>query len=74
MYTLTMTIVLLCCPVFPLSLSPPHGVQYYVKDSFGLQTLDKAGKVKVFQVAGVEHTHWHGNKTVFDTCIEPYLT
>lgn len=47
---------------------------YYVKDSFGLQTLDKAGKVKVFQVAGVEHTHWHGNKTVFDTCIEPYLT
>jgi hypothetical protein len=47
--------------------------QYYASDAFGLQTLDKAGKIHVHVVAGVEHVDWHGNKDVFNNCIEPYL-
>lgn len=46
---------------------------YYTSDAFGLQTLDKAGKIHIHEVPGVEHVDWHGNKDVFTNCIEPYL-
>ena len=47
--------------------------QYYTSDAFGLQTLDKAGKIFVHEVPGVEHVDWHGNKDVFNNFIKPYL-
>jgi len=49
-------------------------VQFYINDNFGLKTLDETGRIHVYEIAGVQHTHWHGNKTVFDCCIEPWLT
>lgn len=54
-------------------VSTPTHMQYYTNDAFGLQTLDKAGKIHIHEISGVEHVHWHGNKTVFDCCIKPYL-
>ena len=48
-------------------------LQFYIDDAFGLKTLDEEGKVHIFAVPGVEHVHWHGNKTVFDKYIEPWL-
>ena len=47
--------------------------QFYTSDTFGLKTLDGQGRVHVYEVPGVQHVHWHGNKTVFDNCIEPWL-
>jgi palmitoyl-protein thioesterase len=46
---------------------------FYISDSFGLKTLDTEGRVHVYEVPGVQHLHWHGNKTVFDNYIEPWL-
>lgn len=45
----------------------------YKEDYFGLKTLDQRGSLQTCVVSGVEHTHWHGNQTVFDKCIEPWL-
>ena len=56
-----------------VSLSLICPTQYYINDTFGLQTLDKAGKIHVHEVSGVEHVDWHGNKDVFNDCIKPYL-
>ncbi|XP_077986850.1 lysosomal thioesterase PPT2-A-like [Glandiceps talaboti] len=46
----------------------------YQQDSFGLRTLDKRGAIKMYTVAGVEHTNWHKNETVFKDCVLPWLT
>ncbi|KAG0727573.1 Lysosomal thioesterase PPT2-B [Chionoecetes opilio] len=46
---------------------------FYQKDLFGLRTLDAAGKVKVYEVPGVYHTHWHHNMSVIKNCILPWL-
>eukprot|EP00118_Oscarella_pearsei_P026945 m.310590 g.310590 ORF g.310590 m.310590 type:complete len:288 (+) comp52889_c0_seq1:89-952(+) len=48
--------------------------QAYVENWFGLKTLKERGDFHAYAIAGVQHTHWHGNKTVFDCCIEPWLT
>nr|CAD7568058.1 unnamed protein product [Timema californicum] len=45
----------------------------YLDDSFGLQTLDKQGRLKVFEITGVAHLDWHKNVTVIDKYIVPYL-
>jgi palmitoyl-protein thioesterase len=47
--------------------------QFYISDAFGLKTLDEEGRIHVYNISGVEHTHWHTNKTVFDLYIEPWL-
>lgn len=46
---------------------------FYKKDLFGLRTLDKAGKVKIYEVPGVYHTDWHHNVSVIKNCILPWL-
>lgn len=48
--------------------------QIYDKDNFGLRTLDLNGGVHTYTFTGIEHTHWHGAKEVFDKAIEPWLT
>lgn len=46
---------------------------FYMFDSFGLRSLDKAGKIKVYEVPGVHHTVWHHNVSVIENCILPWL-
>ncbi|XP_050726816.1 lysosomal thioesterase PPT2-A-like [Eriocheir sinensis] len=46
---------------------------FYKQDLFGLHTLDKAGKVKIYEVPGVYHTEWHHNVSVIKNCILPWL-
>ncbi|XP_071802157.1 lysosomal thioesterase PPT2-A-like isoform X1 [Asterias amurensis] len=48
--------------------------EIYKYDSFGLRTLDKRNALKTYNVSGVMHTNWHRNQTVFDSCIEPWLS
>ncbi|XP_048777988.2 lysosomal thioesterase PPT2-A-like isoform X1 [Ostrea edulis] len=47
--------------------------RYFLEDSFGLQTLYKQKKIKTYTIPGVQHIHWHSNKTVFDNAILPWL-
>ncbi|XP_003383295.1 PREDICTED: lysosomal thioesterase PPT2-A-like [Amphimedon queenslandica] len=47
--------------------------EYYTNDVIGLQTLNNAGKIKVYEIPGVEHTHWHTNQTVFNDAIIQWL-
>ncbi|XP_076035594.1 palmitoyl-protein thioesterase 2 isoform X2 [Oratosquilla oratoria] len=47
--------------------------KFYSLDNFGLKTLDKMGRVHIYEVPGVEHTHWHHNLTVIKNCILPWL-
>lgn len=46
----------------------------YIQDLFGLLTLDKRGAITTYKVPGVHHIYWHKNQTVFDTCIQKWLT
>ncbi|XP_063287554.1 lysosomal thioesterase PPT2 [Pelobates fuscus] len=46
----------------------------YQEDTFGLQTLDFRGAITMYCVPGVLHTMWHSNETVFNECIEKWLT
>ncbi|KAK3592809.1 hypothetical protein CHS0354_009253 [Potamilus streckersoni] len=48
--------------------------KWYINDSFGLRTLDKRKGLTKYVIPGVHHVHWHTNRTVFDCCIEPWLT
>ncbi|XP_056142791.1 lysosomal thioesterase PPT2-like [Lampris incognitus] len=48
--------------------------EYYIRDWFGLKTLDARGDVLVCVQSGVQHTQWHSNYTVFSSCIEKWLT
>ena len=47
--------------------------QFYKDDSFGLRTLDQQGKVKVYEVPGIEHLEWPLSSEVFEKYIEPWL-
>ncbi|XP_078788866.1 lysosomal thioesterase PPT2 isoform X2 [Oryzias latipes] len=47
--------------------------EFYVKDTFGLQTLDARGDLSVCVQSGVKHVEWHSNFTVFTTCMEEWL-
>ncbi|XP_078073412.1 lysosomal thioesterase PPT2-A-like isoform X1 [Mustelus asterias] len=46
----------------------------YIKDTFGLKSLDARGAINTFVVNNVHHTKWHSNRTVFDNCIIKWLT
>ncbi|XP_037532030.1 lysosomal thioesterase PPT2-A-like [Nematolebias whitei] len=48
--------------------------EFYRNDTFGLKTLDARGDMSVCVQSGVKHTKWHGNFTVFQSCIEKWLT
>ncbi|XP_028985930.1 lysosomal thioesterase PPT2-like [Betta splendens] len=48
--------------------------EFYRRDTFGLKELDARGAVSVCVQAGVKHTHWHSNHTVFVNCMEKWLT
>ena len=48
-------------------------LQFYLKDLFGMKSLNAASKLHVHEVAGVQHVHWHRNESVFRDCIEMYL-
>lgn len=50
-----------------------HKMQYYLDDTFGLQTLNAKGNLYVYEIPGVEHTRWHGDKDVFNCCVAPHL-
>ncbi|CAB1321119.1 unnamed protein product [Coregonus sp. 'balchen'] len=45
----------------------------YLRDVFGLKTLNARGDLFLCSMAGVEHINWHSNYTVFNTCIEKWL-
>lgn len=47
--------------------------EVYQKDYFGLKTLDARNSLHAYGIAGVNHTFWHRNQTVFDCCIEKFL-
>ncbi|XP_038954973.1 lysosomal thioesterase PPT2 isoform X3 [Rattus norvegicus] len=46
----------------------------YLRDSFGLKTLLARGAIVRCPMAGVSHTTWHSNRTLYDACIEPWLS
>ncbi|KAF6739320.1 Lysosomal thioesterase PPT2 [Oryzias melastigma] len=47
--------------------------EFYVKDTFGLQTLDARGDLSVCVQSGVKHVEWHSNFTVFTSCMVEWL-
>lgn len=61
--------------VFFLCLhTPPLTFKVYLRDSFGLKTLLARGAIVRCPMAGISHTTWHSNRTLYDTCIEPWLS
>ncbi|XP_007949511.1 lysosomal thioesterase PPT2 [Orycteropus afer afer] len=46
----------------------------YLRDSFGLKTLVARGAIVRCPMAGIPHTAWHSNRTLYDACIEPWLS
>ncbi|XP_066215893.1 lysosomal thioesterase PPT2 isoform X1 [Saccopteryx leptura] len=46
----------------------------YLRDSFGLKTLLARGAIVRCPMAGIAHTAWHSNQTLYETCIEPWLS
>lgn len=53
---------------------PSTYLKVYLRDSFGLKTLLARGAIVRCQMAGISHTAWHSNRTLYDTCIEPWLS
>ncbi|XP_069491120.1 lysosomal thioesterase PPT2 [Ambystoma mexicanum] len=51
-----------------------HEQEVYLQDAFGLKTLDSRRAITRYTVPGVPHTNWHSNQTVYETCIEKWLT
>ena len=47
---------------------------FYLNDTFGLQTLDRSGRLTRLAVDGIEHAQWLHNQTNFETYILPLLT
>ncbi|CAG9784651.1 unnamed protein product [Diatraea saccharalis] len=45
----------------------------YTEDRIGLQALDKANRLHLITVPGVNHFSWHMNVTIVDDCLLPYL-
>ncbi|XP_029360609.1 lysosomal thioesterase PPT2-like [Echeneis naucrates] len=48
--------------------------EYYRNDAFGLKTLDARGDVSTCIHSGVVHVQWHSNFTVFQSCMQKWLT
>ena len=46
----------------------------YINDTFGLRTLDEAGKLSLTAVDGIEHAQWLHNRTNFELHVLPFLT
>nr|XP_012596550.1 lysosomal thioesterase PPT2 isoform X2 [Microcebus murinus] len=46
----------------------------YLRDSFGLKTLLARGAIVRCPMPGIPHTAWHSNRTLYETCIEPWLS
>ncbi|XP_060045517.1 lysosomal thioesterase PPT2 isoform X2 [Erinaceus europaeus] len=46
----------------------------YLRDSFGLKTLLARGAIVRCPMAGITHTTWHSNRTLYETCVEPWLS
>lgn len=61
-------------PMSNLTVVDMKNQQVYVEDTFGLRSLDARGSLHQYTFSGVNHTHWHGTKNVFDKAIEPWLT
>ncbi|KAM9469158.1 lysosomal thioesterase PPT2-A-like [Clarias gariepinus] len=47
---------------------------WYQTDVFGLKTLDSRGDLAQCVFSDVEHINWHSNFTVYENCIEKWLT
>ncbi|XP_072547096.1 lysosomal thioesterase PPT2-A-like [Salminus brasiliensis] len=47
---------------------------WYQSDVFGLKTLDSRGDLVQCVFPGVRHVFWHSNITVYQQCIEKWLT
>ncbi|XP_051963620.1 lysosomal thioesterase PPT2-like [Xyrauchen texanus] len=47
---------------------------WFLRDAFGLKTLNSKGAVVKCVVHDVSHTSWHSNITVFQNCIDKWLT
>ncbi|KAM9722797.1 lysosomal thioesterase PPT2-like [Menidia menidia] len=47
---------------------------FFLSDAFGLKTLWARGGVQTCVHNGVRHTEWHSNLTVFQSCMERWLT
>ncbi|XP_065814302.1 lysosomal thioesterase PPT2-A-like isoform X2 [Labrus bergylta] len=48
--------------------------EFYKNDTFGLKMLDARGDVSQCVHSGVKHVKWHSNFTVFQSCMEKWLT
>lgn len=55
-------------------LAPSPILKVYLRDSFGLKTLLARGAIERCPMAGIAHTAWHSNRTLYETCIEPWLS
>lgn len=62
------------CLSLCLSPVPLHPAKVYLRDSFGLKTLFARGAIVRCPMAGIAHTAWHSNHTLYETCIEPWLS
>lgn len=48
--------------------------QVYLRDSFGLKTLLTRGAIVRCPTPGIPHTAWHSNRSLYEACIEPWLS
>ncbi|KAM9004168.1 lysosomal thioesterase PPT2 isoform 2-T5 [Sarcophilus harrisii] len=48
--------------------------QVYLLDSFGLKTLSARGSIVRCPTPGIPHTAWHSNRSLYEACIEPWLS
>ncbi|XP_046370332.1 lysosomal thioesterase PPT2-like [Haliotis rufescens] len=53
---------------------PMEEQRWYKEDSFGLRTLNNRKAIKMLTFAGVTHTNWHKNMTIYQQGIKPFLT
>lgn len=52
---------------------PMHQQDVYTQDAFGLQSMDKAGKLHLFNVPGCYHTDWMYKQALYEKIVAPYL-
>uniref|UniRef100_A0A2I3RV74 Lysosomal thioesterase PPT2 n=1 Tax=Pan troglodytes TaxID=9598 RepID=A0A2I3RV74_PANTR len=62
------------CVSLPCFHAPSTTLKVYLRDSFGLKTLLARGAIVRCPMAGISHTAWHSNRTLYETCIEPWLS
>ncbi|KAL9656900.1 hypothetical protein ABK040_006992 [Willaertia magna] len=52
---------------------PMENQTMYIRDSFGLKTLNNEKRLIKFEIPGVKHSDWLSRKSLFLQCILPYL-